>query len=110
MSIEYSNRMLTKRQKKFTDFIERYTRKKGYAPSYDEIRKGMRLRSVSTVHYYVSKLKKSGIVQKIAHKARSITVFCNALLFYQNNISILDTLINHAVAQHTKGVYRAAAW
>ena len=74
MSIEYSNRMLTKRQKKFTDFIERYTRKKGYAPSYDEIRKGLRLRSVSTVHYYVSKLKKSGIVQKIAHKARSITV------------------------------------
>lgn len=56
--------MLTKRQKQVLDFVESYSQKKGYAPSFEEIRKRLRLASVSTVHFHVSKLKVGGLFRK----------------------------------------------
>ncbi len=66
--------MLTKRQKKVLDFAENYSRKKGYAPSFEEIRKRLKLASVSTVHFHVSKLKAGGYLGKIDNKARGISI------------------------------------
>ncbi|TSC78464.1 MAG: repressor LexA [Parcubacteria group bacterium Gr01-1014_33] len=66
--------MLTKRQKEVLDFIEKYSRKKGYAPSFEEIRKRLKLASVSTVHFHISKLKEGGYLGKIDHKARGISI------------------------------------
>ncbi|MBI2642080.1 MAG: repressor LexA, partial [Candidatus Wildermuthbacteria bacterium] len=57
--------MLTKRQKEALDFIESYSDKKGYAPSFEEIRKRLKLASVSTVHFHISKLKAGGYLGKI---------------------------------------------
>jgi len=56
--------MLTKRQKEILDFVENYLRKKGYAPSFDEIRKFLKVASVSTVDFHISKLKKGGYLKK----------------------------------------------
>lgn len=66
--------MLTKRQKEVLDFVESYSHKKGYAPSFEEIRKRLKLASVSTVHFHVSKLKASGYLGKIDNKARAISI------------------------------------
>ena len=66
--------MLTKRQKEVLDFVESYTAKKGYAPSFDEIRKRLKLASVSTVHFHISKLKESGYLGNIRNKARTISI------------------------------------
>lgn len=66
--------MLTKKQKPVLDFIKDYSSKKGYSPSLEEIQKKFRLASVSTAHFYVSKLQESGYLDKTEHKARAISI------------------------------------
>ncbi len=65
--------MLTKKQKEVLDYIKSYSHKNGYAPSLEEISKHFKLASVSTAHFYVTKLQKSGHLTKLHHKARAIT-------------------------------------
>ncbi|MBI2047799.1 MAG: transcriptional repressor LexA [Candidatus Liptonbacteria bacterium] len=66
--------MLTKRQKEVLNFVESYSQKKGYAPSFEEIRKRLKLASVSTVHFHISKLKEGGYLGKIENRARAISI------------------------------------
>ena len=66
--------MVTKRQKQVLDFITDYQERKGYAPSLDEIRKKLKLSSVSTAHFHVSKLRDLGFLSKEENKPRSIDV------------------------------------
>lgn len=66
--------MVTKKQKQVLDFITHYQGHKGYAPSLDEIRKKLRLASVSTVHFHISKLRDLGYLTKEENKSRSIDV------------------------------------
>ena len=66
--------MLTKRQKEVLDFVESYTTKKGYSPSFEEIRKRLKLASVSTIHFHISKLREGGYLGNIENKARTISV------------------------------------
>ena len=67
--------MVTKRQKQTLDFIADYQGRKGYAPSLDEIRKKLKLSSVSTAHFHVSKLRDLGYLSKEENKPRSIEAF-----------------------------------
>ena len=67
--------MITKRQKQTLDFITDYQGRKGYAPSLDEIRKKLKLSSVSTAHFHVSKLRDLGLLSKEQNKPRSIEAF-----------------------------------
>src|SRR3989339_2235848 len=64
--------MVTKRQKQTLDFITDYQGRKGYAPSLDEIRKKLKLSSVSTAHFHVSKLRDLVYLSKEQNKPRSI--------------------------------------
>ena len=64
--------MITKRQKQALDFITDYQGRKGYSPSLDEIRKKLKLASVSTAHFHVSKLRDLGYLAKEENKPRSI--------------------------------------
>lgn len=66
--------MFTKRQKQVLDFITDYQKRKGYAPSLDEIRKKFGLASISTVHFHVSKLRDLGYLAKEKNKPRSINI------------------------------------
>ncbi|MBU4338176.1 transcriptional repressor LexA [Patescibacteria group bacterium] len=66
--------MLTKRQKEILDFVENYSQKKGYAPSFEEIKKHLKLASVSTVHFHIKKLQESGWLKKQENTARTISV------------------------------------
>ncbi|MDD5483498.1 MAG: transcriptional repressor LexA [Kiritimatiellae bacterium] len=66
--------MLTKKQKNVLNFIKKYKIRKEYAPSLDEIRKHFRLASVSTAHYYVSRLHDLKYLSKKNKKPRAIFV------------------------------------
>ena len=65
--------MVTKRQKEVLNFIEKYKKKKDYAPSLEDIKKHLKLSSVSTVHYHIKKLEKLGLLRKNEHQPRSMT-------------------------------------
>ena len=56
----YNSYMLTKRQKQILDFVSTKTKKKGYAPSLEEIRKHFKLRSVSSIHQHLEAIKNKG--------------------------------------------------
>ena len=64
--------MATKKQKQVLDFITDFQNRKGYAPTLDEIRKKLKLASVSTAHFHVSKLRDLGYLSKEENKPRSI--------------------------------------
>lgn len=64
--------MLTKRQKEVLDFVKSYSKKHGYSPSLQEIQKKLKLASVSTAHFHISKLQSAGYITKLDGRARSI--------------------------------------
>lgn len=66
--------MITKRQREVLDFIKSYSKKKGYAPSLENICKHFKLSSVSTAHFHISKLKKGGYLERLKNRARAISV------------------------------------
>lgn len=67
--------MLTKRQKQVLNFIKSYKDKRDYAPSLEEIKKHLRLSSVSTAHYHVQALQNSGYLRKDENQPRALDVF-----------------------------------
>ena len=66
--------MLTKKQKRVLDYIQEYTQKKGISPSHDEVRKHLKLASVSTVSHYMKILQQKGYIKREKNTARSIEV------------------------------------
>lgn len=67
--------MLTHAQKDCLDFIVAYTAKhKGVAPSFDEIRDGLSLASISGVSRLVNALVERGFIRRLPHRWRCIEV------------------------------------
>src|SRR3990167_943684 len=64
--------MLTKRQKQFLDFITAFSQKHGFAPSFAEMKKRFKLRSLSTIHQHISALEQKGMLERTKHQPRSI--------------------------------------
>ena len=67
--------MLTKKQKQVLDFIEKYKNKNDYAPSLEEIKKHLKLASVSTAHYHIKKLQEGGYLKKEKNQPRGIDFY-----------------------------------
>src|SRR5579862_910541 len=65
---------LTKRQKEVLDYLVSFETKHGYAPSFEEIGKGMKLTSLATVHKHISTLEKKGFIRRGYNQSRSIEV------------------------------------
>ena len=65
--------MLTKRPKEVLEFIKKYSAKKKYAPSLEEIRKRFKLASVSTAHFHVKRLQEAGYLQREINQPRSMS-------------------------------------
>ncbi|MBI2252386.1 MAG: transcriptional repressor LexA, partial [Armatimonadetes bacterium] len=64
--------MLTKRRKQVLEFIKKYINKHDYAPSLEEIKKHLKLSSVSTAHHHVRNLQESGYLQKEYNQPRAL--------------------------------------
>lgn len=60
------------KQQQILSFIEEHTREKGYPPSVREICTAVGLNSPSTVHGYVSRLVKAGLLVKDPSNSRSV--------------------------------------
>ena len=62
------------KQQKILEFVNRQVEEKGYPPSVREICSAVGFKSTSTVHSYLEKLKKNGIIQKDPTKPRALKV------------------------------------
>lgn len=65
---------ITRRQKEVLDFISTFTQRNGYSPSYEEIARGLDLRSLATVHKHITNLHNKGLLQRAHNRSRSIDV------------------------------------
>jgi repressor LexA len=63
---------ITRRQRQVYDFISEFVQKNGYSPSYDEIRQGLGLNSLATVHKHISNLEKKSLLTRDYNRSRSI--------------------------------------
>jgi len=63
---------ITRRQRQVYDFIADFVQKNGYSPSYDEIRVGLELNSLATVHKHITNLEKKGLLRRDYNRSRSI--------------------------------------
>jgi DNA adenine methylase len=62
--------MITQRQTQTLNFIKKYRKKNGFAPSLEEIKKHLKLSSVSTAHHHVKKLEEAGLLYKEENQPR----------------------------------------
>jgi repressor LexA len=65
---------LTKRQKQVLDFLISFQDKHGYAPSFEEMAKGLKLSSLATVHKHIETLERKGFIRRGYNQSRSIEV------------------------------------
>lgn len=65
---------VTEKQMKVLAYVKEQIKKNGYAPSVREICQALGLKSTSTVHGYLSRLQKKGLIQKAALKPRTIRI------------------------------------
>jgi len=63
---------ITRRQRELYDFISRFVAENGYSPSFEEIKVGMGLSSLATVHKHVTNLEKKGLLTRDYNRSRSI--------------------------------------
>src|SRR5436190_15429766 len=73
--VRYNSRMaVTRRQKEIIDFLESFVTRNGYSPSFEEIARGMNLKSLATVHKHITNLEKKGLLDRVHNRSRSIDV------------------------------------
>ncbi|MCX7842503.1 MAG: transcriptional repressor LexA [Clostridia bacterium] len=65
---------LNEKQQKIIDFVNSQVEEKGYPPSVREICKAVGFKSTSTVHAYLEKLEKDGLIHKDPTKPRALKV------------------------------------
>jgi len=63
---------ITRRQRQVYEFISEFVQKNQYSPSFDEIRLGIGLNSLATVHKHISNLEKKGLLTRDYNRSRSI--------------------------------------
>ncbi|MGC8550008.1 MAG: transcriptional repressor LexA [Acidobacteriaceae bacterium] len=65
---------ITRRQKEVLDFISGFVQRNGYSPSYEEIARGLELKSLATVHKHVTNLQNKGLIARAHNRSRSLDV------------------------------------
>ncbi len=65
---------LSEKQKKILDFLKQEIRTKGYPPSVREICNAVGLKSTSTVHGYLERLERKGLIRRDPSKPRAIEI------------------------------------
>jgi repressor LexA len=65
---------LSKRQREMLDYIKKFTGRRGYAPSLEEIARKFGLSSLATVHKHLCNLEEKGVIKRAWNRSRSIEV------------------------------------
>jgi repressor LexA len=66
--------MLTKKQLELLLFIDTYLKRQGTAPSFEEMKEAVNLKSKSGIHRLVTALEERGFLRRLAHRARALEV------------------------------------
>src|SRR3984957_12421172 len=65
---------VTRRQKEVLDFLEAFVSRDGYSPSFEEIGRGVGLKSLAFVHKQITIREKKAMLDRVHNRSRSIDV------------------------------------
>ncbi|OGG61572.1 hypothetical protein A3I46_03530 [Candidatus Kaiserbacteria bacterium RIFCSPLOWO2_02_FULL_54_13] len=65
---------LTKKQKRVFDFVNDYILTHDISPTIEEVRKGLKLKAVSTIHEHLVSLKKKGYLSKSNNPVKGLSI------------------------------------
>ena len=68
------NNNLTEREREIYNFIKGAIRNEGYSPSVRDICNALNMKSTSTVHTYLERLERKGMIQKESGKSRTLRI------------------------------------
>lgn len=66
--------MLTKKQHELLVFIDKKLKESSVAPSFDEMKEALSLKSKSGIHRLIRALEERGFIRRLAHRARALEV------------------------------------
>ena len=66
--------MLTRKQHELLTFIDGRLGSTGIAPSYDEMKDAVGLKSKSGIHRLITALEERGFIRRLPHRARAVEV------------------------------------
>lgn len=66
--------MLTKKQRELLVFIDERLKTSGVAPSFDEMKEALALKSKSGIHRLINALEERGFIRRLPHRARALEV------------------------------------
>jgi repressor LexA len=66
--------MLTKKQRELLVFIDERLKATGVAPSFDEMKEALALKSKSGIHRLINALEERGFIRRLPHRARALEV------------------------------------
>ena len=72
--------MMTVREKRVYQFLKKYNRKNGFAPTVREIASATDFSSPSSVLWHLDKLEKAGYILRHKNRPRSITILKEEIL------------------------------
>ena len=79
--------MLTAKQRDLLNFLTVYQDNHDHAPSFDEMRDAMGLKSKSGIHRLVSALEERGHIRRLANRARAIEIIHNPTAVAEKTVS-----------------------
>ena len=66
--------MLTRKQKELFEFLIKYISKNEIAPSFEEMKNAVNLKSKSGIHRLIISLEQRGFIKRLKHKARAMEI------------------------------------
>ena len=87
--------MITRKQLELFNYIHREVTNLGVAPSFDEMKEALNLKSKSGIHRLISGLEERGFIKKLSHRARAIEILKYPAGFNEtkspsNNVTMID--------------------
>lgn len=66
--------MLTSKQHQLLQYIDQYMQEKGICPSFEEMKKAIKLQSKSGIHRLITALEERGFLRRLPNRARALEV------------------------------------
>ncbi len=84
---------LSPRQLEIHDFLVRYFRKHGYAPTLADIQKQFKLKSPASVHEHLTALEEGGLIRKLKNVSRGIEILQRETFNEENELPLLGVVV-----------------
>ena len=90
--------MLTKKQKELFEYLENYIEETGIAPSFEEMKNAVKLKSKSGIHRLIMSLEQRGFIKRLKHRARAMEITKSFNNNFKQTVGINRELNNNSIS------------